>query len=216
MQSQEIPDRPWSRVPSDLFSLNSKDYIVLVDHYSDFIEIPELRDLTSAATIQFLKEQFRQHETPDVLVSDNGSQNASHEFTNFSRKWEFKHVMSSPTCPKSHGKSEAAAKAAKRILKKVLTEDADQWLSLLDQRNTPTEGVNISLVQRLMSRKSQTLLPVSSNFLHPKVAEHVKDKLKCKWQKAKSYHDRGTKVLSELVKMLEFRGNGIRTGNKEQ
>ena len=31
MQSQEIPDRPWSRVSSDLFSLNSKDYIVLVE-----------------------------------------------------------------------------------------------------------------------------------------------------------------------------------------
>ena len=58
MQSQEIPDRPWSRVSSDLFSLNPKDYIVLVDHYSDFIEVAELRDSTSAAIIQFLKEQF--------------------------------------------------------------------------------------------------------------------------------------------------------------
>ena len=36
MQSHEIPSRPWSRLGCDLFSLNSRDYIVLVDSYSDF------------------------------------------------------------------------------------------------------------------------------------------------------------------------------------
>ena len=30
MQTHEIPDRPWSRVASDLFNLNGKDYVVLV------------------------------------------------------------------------------------------------------------------------------------------------------------------------------------------
>ena len=213
MQSQEIPDRPWSRVSSDLFSLNSKDYIVLVDHYSDFIEVAELRDSTSAAIIQFLKEQFSRHGIPDVLVSDNGSQYTSQEFTMFSRKWEFKHVTSSPTYPKSNGKSEAAVKVAKRIFKKALREDGDPWLSLLDQRNTPTEGVNVSPVQRLMSRRSQTLLPVSSKLLHPKVAEHVKEKLKCKRQKAKSYHDRGAKVLPELDIGQDVRVAGQRDKN---
>ena len=49
-----------------------------------------------------------------------------------------------------------------------------------------------------MSKKSQTLLPVSSNLLHPKVVEHFKDKLKYKRQKAKNYHGRGAKVLLEL------------------
>ena len=44
MQSHEIPDRPWSRVATDLFSLKSKDYIVLVDYYSDYIEVSPLTD----------------------------------------------------------------------------------------------------------------------------------------------------------------------------
>ena len=76
MQSQEIPDRSWSRVSTDLFSLNSKDYVKLVHHYSDFIEVAELKDLTSAATIQLPKEQFSRHGILDSLVSDNGSQYA--------------------------------------------------------------------------------------------------------------------------------------------
>ena len=39
MQSQEIPQLPWERISVDLFQLDSKQYLVNVDHYSDFIEI---------------------------------------------------------------------------------------------------------------------------------------------------------------------------------
>ena len=39
MQSHPIPDRPWSRVAADQFTLLGKDYITLVDFYSDFIEV---------------------------------------------------------------------------------------------------------------------------------------------------------------------------------
>ena len=90
MQSHELPCRPWSRVSSDLFTLNSKDYIVLGDSYSDFIEVGELRGTTSSDIITFLKEQFSRHGIPDVLVTDNGPQYYSREFTEFSIAWEFK------------------------------------------------------------------------------------------------------------------------------
>ena len=45
MQSHLIPDRPWSRVATDQFKLHGKDYIVLVDYYSDFIEVKDLPHL---------------------------------------------------------------------------------------------------------------------------------------------------------------------------
>ena len=88
MQSHQIPDRPWSRVSSDLFTLNSRSYIILVDSYSDFIEVAELKETTSSDVIAFLKEQFSRHGIPDVLMKDNGPQYASKEFTEFSRSWE--------------------------------------------------------------------------------------------------------------------------------
>ena len=58
MQTHKIPERPWSRVGSDLFSLHSKDYIVLVDYYSDFVEVDLLKNTNSSAEIKFLKAQF--------------------------------------------------------------------------------------------------------------------------------------------------------------
>ena len=56
LQTREIPDRPWSRVAADLFSLHGKNHIVLVDYYSNFLEVSELPDTSAGSVIQFLKE----------------------------------------------------------------------------------------------------------------------------------------------------------------
>ena len=39
MQSHTIPSRPWERVSADLFRLDGSNYLVLMDHYSDYIEL---------------------------------------------------------------------------------------------------------------------------------------------------------------------------------
>ena len=80
LQTHEIPDRPWSRVAADLFSLHGKNYKVIVDYYSNFLEVCELPDTSACSVIQFLKEQFSCHGIPDCLVRDNGSQIVSQEF----------------------------------------------------------------------------------------------------------------------------------------
>ena len=190
--------RPWSIVAADLLTLHSKNYIVLVDFYSDFIEVSQLSDTTSGTVIQFFREQFSRHGIPDCLMTDNGSQIVSHEFTQFATDWEFKHVTSSPRYPKSNRKAEAAVKVVKTLFKKALKDERDPWLALLDHRNTPTEGLKSSPVQRLMSRRARTLLPTATGLLHPKVVEGVQEKIKEKKKKAKYYHDRSAKVLPEL------------------
>ena len=39
----ELPKRPWEKVASDLFKLKGTPYIVVVDHFSHYIEILKLR-----------------------------------------------------------------------------------------------------------------------------------------------------------------------------
>ena len=56
MQTLKVPDRPWSRLAVDMFTLQRKEYIVLVDYYSDFVEVQELSDTTSPSIFQFLNE----------------------------------------------------------------------------------------------------------------------------------------------------------------
>ena len=180
MQSHEIPDRPWSRVATDLFSLKSKDYIVLVDYYSDYIEVSPLTDTTSSSIVKFLKVQFSRHGIPDVLVSDNGPQYISNEFAQFANEWEFRHLSSSPHHQKANGKAESAVKIAKNLFKKALRDNKDPWLALLDFRNTPTQGMQTSPVQGLMSRTTKTLVPIATSLLKPEVADGVTEKIELK------------------------------------
>ena len=67
MQSHQLPDHPWSRVATDQFKLHCKEYIVLVDFYSDFIEAKQLEENTSSSVIEFLKEQFSRYGIPDTI-----------------------------------------------------------------------------------------------------------------------------------------------------
>ena len=122
--------------------LHSNHYFVFVDYYSDFVEVSQLDDTTSATVRDFLKEQFSRNGIPDTLVSDNGPQFTSREFTDFSREWKFKHLTSSPYHARSNGKAESAVKIVKNIFKKAISNDKYPWLALLDYRNTPTEGVS--------------------------------------------------------------------------
>ena len=205
LQTHKIPDRPWSSVAADLFSLHGKNYIVLVDYYSNFLEVSELPDTAACSVIQFLKEQFSHHRIPDCLVTDNGSQIVSKEFTQFTTDWEFKHVTSSTRYPKSNGKAESAVKVAKNLLKKAIKDGKDPWSALLNYRNTPTEGMKSNPTQRLASRRTRTLLPMATSLLHPKVVEGVEDQIKQKKQKAKYYHDRTAKLLPEIEVGQEVR-----------
>ena len=51
MQSHELPDHPWSRVAADQIRLHGKEYMVLVDFYSDFMEVQKLEENTSSSVI---------------------------------------------------------------------------------------------------------------------------------------------------------------------
>ena len=59
------------RHASDLFTLYSKNYIVFVDCYTDFIEVRELPDSTSETVIQLFIAQFSSHSITNSLMTDN-------------------------------------------------------------------------------------------------------------------------------------------------
>ena len=215
IRQHEVPDRPWSKVGTDLFVFNNQTYIVAVDYYSNFIEMDRLRDASSRTTIKVLKTYFARHGIPDVLMSDNGPQYASEEFHYFSREWKFKHVTSSPRYPQSNGKAESAVKTCKMLLKKANLAKTDVYLALLDHRNTPTEQTNLSPAQRLFSRRTRTLLPMSTKLLKPYQHPAVKDKLMSAQDRQASYYNKISRPLPEIqpgdVVRLKLPGENIWT-----
>ena len=73
-QASPVPDRPWQRVTTDLFTFENRNYLVLVDYFSNFIELDYLPDSSSLTVIRKLKMHFARHGVPDCLVADNGPQ----------------------------------------------------------------------------------------------------------------------------------------------
>jgi len=55
----EIPERPWSKVATDLISFNGDSFVVIIDYFSNYIEMERLGIQTSPAMIKF--KPFKQH-----------------------------------------------------------------------------------------------------------------------------------------------------------
>ena len=63
-----------------MFVLVQGKFVVLVDYYSNYFELTQLKDSTSASVINGLKQHMSKHGIPDVLHSDNGPEFSSLEF----------------------------------------------------------------------------------------------------------------------------------------
>ena len=135
MMTYPIPKQPWQVVASDCFEREGQHYLVLVDLYSDYIDVSQLPSLTTATLIKQLKQAFATHGVPAVLITDNGTNYDSHEFSKFVTAWEFSHVTSSPHHHKSNGKAESAVKIMKDIVKKAQKEGSDIWKAMTAMQN---------------------------------------------------------------------------------
>ena len=133
MISSPLPNHPWEKVASDLFDLEGKKYLLVVDGFSRYIEVQTLTTTTSASVIRALKAIFSRHGIPTVLMSDNGPQYSSKEMKDFAEKYNFQHITSSPHYPQSNGLAERMVKTAKSLLEK----SEDPYMALLSYRATP-------------------------------------------------------------------------------
>jgi len=217
LMSHDVPTRPWEKVGVDLFEIENRDYLVTVDYYSNYWEIDRLYTTTAKTVVQKLKSHFARYGIPNQVVSDNGPQFSCEEFASFAKCWDFEHVPSSPGNSKANGKAESAVKSAKRLLKKTADGGEDQYLALLDSRNTPNQGMDSSPVQRLMNRRTKTLLPTASRLLLPRSSntELDRDKLKLKQQKQAQRYNKSAKDLPVLMEGDVVRMQPFILGQKE-
>ena len=128
-----------------------KDYMVVVDYYSRWIEILHLSNATTAACIAKLKDIFARFGIPTELVSHNAPQLSSSEFNSFAKQYGFTHVASTPYLPNANGKPERAVHTAKRILKQDYP-----WLGLMVYRDTVITATGCIPAQLMMGRHIHT------------------------------------------------------------
>ena len=189
MKSQPVPTHAWEYVSQDIFYYDSENFLVTVDHFSDFIEVDELSDTLASTVADKTEAHFARNGGPVMVLTDNGPQFIAHEYAGICEKYGTKHVTSSPYWPQGNGKAEASVKIVKRILQKCGKKHMLE--ALLNYRNTPQQGHEKSPAQRNLGRRTRGLLPIADRLLIPEGcnATCVKSAIQERRSQAKMYYD---------------------------
>ncbi|XP_048747335.2 uncharacterized protein K02A2.6-like [Ostrea edulis] len=198
LKPHPVPLRPWQKLGLDLFELNRKSFLTVVDYFSKFFEICELQSTTSSSIIKKLKPIFARHGIPEELISDNAPNLVSDEFRKFATEYGFKHTTSSPHYPQSNGMAERTVQTVKNLLKKSNEAQTDPNLALLEIRNTPIDGVGTP-TQLLFGRRTRSILPTHEALLKPHIkTRKIRTALVNKQNQQKIYYDRNARELPNL------------------
>jgi hypothetical protein len=133
--------RRFERVHLDFATKDGKNFLVLKDAFSKWIDVIIMNNITSASLIEVLRPIFAANGFPELLVTDNGPAFIAADFERFCKLNGIAHKLTPPYHPASNG----AAERSVQILKQALATSKDSGLTLqhrvanflLVYRNTP-------------------------------------------------------------------------------
>ena len=158
-----LPRYPWEKVATDLFELKGITYLLVIDYFSRYIEVQSLTSTTSASIIRSLKSIFARHGLPTTMMSDNGPQYSSQEFSSFAKEYQFEHVTSSPHYFQANGLAERAM----QTIKGLLQESTEPYLAPLAYRSTPLPWCGFGPAQLLMGHNIRPTIPQVPQCFEP-------------------------------------------------
>jgi len=72
MRSLPLPTLPWQIISQDICEWNNTAYLVTVCHYSDWIEVDQLTEMSAEQVIKATKAHFGRFGIPQICHTDNG------------------------------------------------------------------------------------------------------------------------------------------------
>eukprot|EP00731_Ephydatia_muelleri_P000002 Em0001g2a len=126
LMMSKLPDLPWQKVATDLFSWKGSQYLLIIDYFSRYVELSKLSATTSQDVINHMKSIFARHGIPNEVVSDNGPQFSSNVCHSFAGEYGFVHTTSSPRYPQGNGEAERALRAMEQKDKQKQKTDFDR------------------------------------------------------------------------------------------
>ena len=150
----DILVRPWDLTGTDMFTLDNKQYLCIVDYHRKFLFFKKTKDLSADSLILTCKIIFAEYGILKKINSDSGGNFASDKFRNFWKSLNIEKASSSSYLYQSKWQVEACKKFVKCTLNKCFDSRSDPHIALLQIQMTP-------LGQGLPS-------PATMLFNHPK------------------------------------------------
>ena len=127
---------PMSDVGVDLFEYAGKDYLIMVDRYSGFPFVNELKSTSTNSVCYQLKKWFAAEGIPRRIRTDGGPQFRA-LFQDWCEEAQIIHELSAAYHPQSNGLAENGVKQMKNLLRKCMEDGEDLCDALLAWRTTP-------------------------------------------------------------------------------
>lgn len=195
----EVPSAPFEKIGCDFCEYNGKNYLIVKDYFSKWLEIIETKTKTAAEVVTQWRILFATFGIPGIIVADN-QPFASYYCHQYVDNCKIKIVTSSPYYPKSNGMAERAVQTAKAILKKSFEAKSNYQTALMEYRNTQLPGIYLSPAQIIFGRqvRTSTLTPIHTT--QNQYSERVKELLTSAQQKAKLIYDQHAKARPESMR----------------
>ncbi|GBO04475.1 Uncharacterized protein K02A2.6 [Araneus ventricosus] len=208
LKPHTVPFRPFEKIGVDIMYFGNVSYLIVMDYYSKWMEIIELANKCADEVITKLKSIFSRFGVPNTVISDNIPFN-SYIYKKFANDWDFNYAFISPHYSPSNGMVERAVGIAKGIMRKA-NEDRKDFVGLMEYRNTPISGLNLSPAQIMFNRRLKTKLPISNKLLNAEWFNNIREKLIMRQNIQKFYYNKTAHPLSELkqkenVRILNFK-----------
>ena len=184
------------------------EFLAIVDRHSGMLSVHCTTFKGAKKLLRILRVYCQHNGIPRVVYIDGSSIFCAHETTEFFKRYNIEHVVSSVANPHSNFCSELSVKHLKRILRDIvgssgnLDSDAvtQAWLCHANTRckvlqKSPAELAYGRCLKDFFPRNVASLLPIPANLLSGEMKDKLQGKIRAEVGKRWSEH---TRVLPEL------------------
>lgn len=161
---------PFERIHIDFFKFAGKDFMILSDAHSKYIDVQLMTNTNVHSVIEKLKIFFCIFGLPSEIVSDNGPPFQSYGFKNFCDSHGITCTHSPPYHPSSNGQAERSVRTTKNCLYRFCVEKGrslplkEKVLRFMFHHNhTPTTTTKRSPAEIIFAFKPKTILDLMNN-----------------------------------------------------
>ncbi|XP_058458875.1 uncharacterized protein K02A2.6-like [Malaya genurostris] len=195
MIRKEMPERAWQDLALDFFSAKEcATFLVVVDYYSRFLIVTEMKLTNASKTVEALEHIFREHTYPETIRTDNGPPFASEEFSNYCVHKNIRLIRTIPYWPQMNGLVERQNQGILRALR-IARSMKEDWRKAVNEyvysyNTTPHSVTGKSPMELLTGRPVKDLLPSLRTEPYWKRDEETRDKDSIKKMQGKLYADK--------------------------